>query len=403
MEACKPDSTAALADAFDANVLLSVLAQVRGGDFNARMPLEWRGMAGEIAEGLNDVIIANQALEVELARVSRAVGKQGDLSERVVLGESIQGWSRIVESVNSLIEALVGPTNEMQRVIGAVAGRELDKRASADVDGPKVGRLLLAEDNLINQKVELAMLSSAGYRVDTVLNGAEAVKAVANEPYDAILMDCQMPEVDGYEATAAIRALNSSGRLTPIIAVTAGAGEEDRERCLAEGMDDYLSKPVSKDALLALVAQSIEDGPAATLSMPRAGASIESEAAINLTIIGELRLLGEETEQDLLGELVGLFVHDAEPLLVQIRAAMEVGDAPAVGRIAHSLKGSAVDLGGLRLATVCSRLERLATTGRLSEGEAELQEVEISCQEFCRTLIHELSSVDRQPSRGTST
>jgi CheY-like chemotaxis protein len=403
MEACMPDSTAAIAGAFDANVLLSVLARVRGGDFTARMPLDWKGAAGEIAEGLNDVIVANQALEVELARVSHAVGKQGDLSQRVVLGESIQGWSAITESVNSLIEALVGPTNEMQRVIDAVAGGELDKRAPADVGGPKVGRLLLAEDNLINQKVEVAMLTSAGYRVDTVLNGAEAVKAVANEPYDAILMDCQMPEVDGYEATAAIRALNSSGRLTPIIAVTAGAGEEDRERCLTGGMDDYLSKPVNKDALLALVARSIKDGPAAVPSMPRAGDSIESEAAINLTIIGELRLLGEETEQDLLGELVGQFVHDAEPLLVQIRAAMEVGDAPAVGRIAHSLKGSAVDLGGLHLASVCSRLERLATAGRLSEGEAELQEMEISCQEFCRTLIHELSSVDRQPSRGTST
>src|ERR1017187_6902405 len=261
MEACKPDSTAALADAFDANVLLSVLAQVRGGDFNARMPLEWRGMAGEIAEGLNDVIIANQALEVELARVSRAVGKQGDLSERVVLGESIQGWSRIVESVNSLIEALVGPTNEMQRVIGAVAGRELDKRASADVDGPKVGRLLLAEDNLINQKVELAMLSSAGYRVDTVLNGAEAVKAVANEPYDAILMDCEMPELDGYDSTVAIRNLKRPTRFTPVIGVTAWAREEDRKRCLAMGMDAYIAKPLAKDALIALVANTIEAKP----------------------------------------------------------------------------------------------------------------------------------------------
>src|ERR1035437_7849357 len=118
-------------------------------------------------------------------------------------------------------------------------------------------------------------------------------------------------------------------------------------------MDDYLSKPVSKDALLALVAQSIEDGPAAALSMPRAGASTESEATINLTVIGELRLLGEETEQDLLGELVGQFVREVEPLIAQIHAALDVGDTPAVGRIAHCLKGSAVDLGGLRLASAC--------------------------------------------------
>jgi CheY-like chemotaxis protein len=123
---------------------------------------------------------------------------------------------------------------------------------------PELGRLLLAEDNLINRKVAVAMLSSAGYRVDTALNGAEAVQAAATRPYDAILMDCQMPELNGYEATAAIRAQEGSDRHTPIIAMTAGALREDRERCLAEGMDSYLAKPVSKEALLALVARSVE-------------------------------------------------------------------------------------------------------------------------------------------------
>src|SRR5664280_3730718 len=396
-----PDSTVAPGDAFDGNVLLSVLAQVKRGDFAARMPLEWSGVAGEIAECVNDVIIANQALEVELARVCEAVGKQGNLSERVVLGESIQSWSGIVESVNGLIEALVDPTSDVQHVIVAVDKGEQDEGESADIGGPKVGRLLLAEDNLINQKVEVAMLTNAGYRVDTVLNGAEAVQAVANEPYDAVLMDCQMPEVDGYEATAAIRALNSSGRLTPIMAVTAGAGAGDRERCLAEGMDDYLSKPVNKDDLLAMVAQSIANGSAATSSAPRVDDTEDSEATINLTIIGELRLLGEETEQDLLGELVGQFVREAEPLIAQIHAALDVGDTPAVGRIAHSLKGNAVDLGGLRLASACSRLERLATAGSLAKCDNELLELEFSCREFCHTLVNELSSLDGEHSRTT--
>jgi len=124
--------------------------------------------------------------------------------------------------------------------------------------GPNVGRLLLAEDNLINQKVAIAMLSSAGYRVDTVVNGAEAVQAVASEPYDAILMDCQMPELNGYEATVAIRNLKGPTRFTPVIGVTAGAREEDRKRCLAAGMDAYIAKPLAKDALIALVANTIE-------------------------------------------------------------------------------------------------------------------------------------------------
>jgi two-component system, sensor histidine kinase and response regulator len=126
-------------------------------------------------------------------------------------------------------------------------------------DAPEPGRLLLADDDVINVKVGVAMLSSAGYHVDTVSNGAEAVEAFAARTYDAVLMDCQMPELDGYEATAAIRAQEGPDRHTPIIAMTAGARREDRERCLAEGMDDYLSKPVSKDALLALVARSLKD------------------------------------------------------------------------------------------------------------------------------------------------
>jgi PAS domain S-box-containing protein len=127
---------------------------------------------------------------------------------------------------------------------------------------PAQGRLLLAEDNLINQKVAVAMLSGAGYEVDIVVDGASAVRALEARPYDAVLMDCQMPEMNGFEATAAIRAHeDGSGRRTPIIALTAGARREDRETCLAEGMDSYLAKPLSKDALLALVAQWVTDAP----------------------------------------------------------------------------------------------------------------------------------------------
>jgi CheY-like chemotaxis protein len=137
------------------------------------------------------------------------------------------------------------------------------RRPVTALHGPakeELGRLLLAEDNPINQKVAVAMLSSAGYRVDTVCNGAEAVQAVAVHPYDVILMDCQMPELNGYEATAAIRASEGTGRHTPIIAMTAGARQEDRERCFAEGMDSYLPKPVNKDALLALVGRYVGSG-----------------------------------------------------------------------------------------------------------------------------------------------
>jgi two-component system sensor histidine kinase/response regulator len=119
-------------------------------------------------------------------------------------------------------------------------------------------KILLVEDNVINQKVAAAMLSAAGYVVETVNDGSDAVQAVKDDQYDAILMDCQMPGLNGYEATAAIRALEGSTRHTPIIALTAGARPEDRERCLSEGMDGYLAKPLNRDSLLSIVAQFLK-------------------------------------------------------------------------------------------------------------------------------------------------
>ena len=144
--------------------------------------------------------------------------------------------------------------------------------------GSEGGLLLLAEDNLINQKVAIAMLSSAGYEVHIVPNGEVALQAVASQHYDLILMDCQMPVLNGYEATAAIRAQEGSERHTPIIAMTAGARREDRERCLSAGMDNYLAKPVSKDALLALVGRYARKEPAAIGSPPKNGARPTAES-----------------------------------------------------------------------------------------------------------------------------
>jgi CheY-like chemotaxis protein/HAMP domain-containing protein len=144
-----PDAPAPLADNVDAKVLLEVLAQLREGDFSARMPLDWTGVAGKVADGLNDVIIANQALGAELARVSEVVGKQGRLSQRLVLGGPTRSWAESIQSVNGLIDHLVRPTVEMQRVIGAVADGDLSKKVSVDVHGE-----MLELKNTINAMVD---------------------------------------------------------------------------------------------------------------------------------------------------------------------------------------------------------------------------------------------------------
>ena len=149
LKAQRPRPTKDSSTSFDTRILVDVLAQVLEGDFSARMPRQWTGVAGKAADGINAVIVANQSLEDELARISRVVGTQGELSKRVAPLGGTRSWDRSVESVNNLIESLVRPTSEMQRVIGAVADGDLSKKVSADVRGE-----MLDLKNTINAMVD---------------------------------------------------------------------------------------------------------------------------------------------------------------------------------------------------------------------------------------------------------
>jgi two-component system, sensor histidine kinase and response regulator len=205
-----------------------------------------------------------------------------------------------------------------------------------------------------------------------------------------------MPVLNGYEATAAIRALEGAHRHTPIIAMTAGARREDRERCLAEGMDGYLSKPVSKDALLMMLSRSVKQVPPPSSPVSHIGANSTAEATIDQTVIDELGMLGESSEQDFVGELVDHFVYYTDLLLVQLREASASGDDLAVGRIAHNIQGSGGQLGGRRLALSSGRLERMATTGGLAGDPTDLAEVENDYQEMRRTLTDQRQPRDQE-------
>ena len=280
--------------------------------------------------------------------------------------------------------------------------------ADGQVQGPVepfAGRLLLVEDNVINQKVAVAMLASVGYQVDIAPDGAAAVEAVNTKVYDVILMDCQMPEMNGYEATAALRAMEGMGRRTPIIAMTAGARPEDRERCLAAGMDGYLAKPVSKSVLLAKIARYLKPGnPQAIPPLPVDLASLEStlqsaadgtmdeppDSAVDAAIVAELRALGEDADPDFLPQLLSRFVTETDARLDQLRSALDAGDARTVGMIAHTIKGSSGSVGGGRLARSCGRLEKRAIAGRLTAGHDEFREVADDYEQLRRALAREL-------------
>jgi PAS domain S-box-containing protein len=356
--------------------------------------LDW-SLPGGGGRELTTALAADTALAVRLVHMTD-MGHEADIGDATTDG--ISGSLTKPVHREDLRTALRVALGLQHAEVGPLQPTALPLAGSGE---PEMARLLLAEDNLINQKVTVEMLAGAGYHVDTVMNGADAVEAVAARRYDAILMDCQMPELNGYEATAAIRALKSSSRSTPIIAMTAGARREDRDRCLAQGMDDYLSKPVSKDALLALVARSVKDSRRMTGPQPSADDSMVDDLTIDPLVFDELRLLGEATDADFLAQLVDRFVHDTEPLMAKLRTALESGEGSAVSRIVHNIKGSGAQLGGRRLALSCSRLEEKARSGSPSLGPVDLQDVEFDYQDLCRTLIHQLASSARNRTRGT--
>jgi CheY-like chemotaxis protein/HPt (histidine-containing phosphotransfer) domain-containing protein len=216
------------------------------------------------------------------------------------------------------------------------------------------GRILLAEDNAVNQKVSMRTLEKLGYYVDTVVNGAEAVAKLQHGLYDAVLMDCQMPEMDGYAATREIRRSEGAGRRTIIIAMTASAMSGDREKCLAAGMDDYVTKPVRSEDLQQTLqrhlAQSVQ-GPSASVG----------ESAMHLAGDADLAARVKELEQEIgaaaMEELVGEFLSDTSRSLERLEHALRGSDSSQAVETLHALVDCSANVGAARLAEVCSRLE----------------------------------------------
>jgi len=227
--------------------------------------------------------------------------------------------------------------------------------------------VLVADDNAVNLKVACAMLLKLGYAVRTAVDGREAVEAVARaaarpgEPaIDAILMDVNMPEVDGLEATRQIHAAFGN-QAPPIIAVTAGASDEDRLRCEAAGMDDYLTKPLQVAALAQTLEKWLVTGPAQARAEQAAAASGDDHV-LDLARLEEFREYDDEA-LTMTREVVSLFLTDTPARLEGVAAAIATGDAQALATAAHALKGSAGNVGAVALQRQASELEALAKSG----------------------------------------
>jgi signal transduction histidine kinase/HPt (histidine-containing phosphotransfer) domain-containing protein/ActR/RegA family two-component response regulator len=253
---------------------------------------------------------------------------------------------------------------------------------------PRRGRVLVAEDNPVNQKVTARMLERLGFDAEVVGTGQEAAAAARRDTYDAILMDGQMPGMDGYEATSRIRAFEGPVRHTPIIALTAGAMSVDRQRCLAAGMDDYVAKPMSPEQLESVLRRWIPTAGAAPQPLATA-ASPPAEGPIDWTMVSDLIAL---TPPDFVADLLGLFFRDAATSLTDLRIAWRDDDLASWSRIAHKLRGSCATLGARAMMQICAQMEDVDEPTMLASGERLLEQLETEFGRARELLAHQVKA-----------
>jgi len=222
-------------------------------------------------------------------------------------------------------------------------------------------RALVAEDNKVNQMVAVRMLEKLGVQVDVASNGRAAAEACQRTSYDMVLMDCQMPEVDGFEATRLIldSELARCAVHVPIAAVTANAMQGDQDKCLAAGMDDYISKPFKLDQIRRLLERWVPAFSSKESPSPLSAAS-DQESAVDTSALKGLQVRQEEGVPDFLVGLITTFLPEARSRLAAIHEAVECADASALMQAAHSLRGSSAVMGAKTMAALCADLEACA-------------------------------------------
>jgi CheY-like chemotaxis protein len=256
--------------------------------------------------------------------------------------------------------------------------------STARAAGPTI---LLVEDNAVNREVAVGMLESLGCATDTAENGWLALKAMNTATYDAVLMDCQMPVMDGFAATGEIRRREqtSGAARVPIIALTANAMEGDRERCLDAGMDDFLCKPFTQQQLATQLRRWL-----ALRALPEAERRDLSQ--VPLIDPGVLRNIAALAKPALLNAMIDLYLQHSPGLVVAIETAAANMQSAALSQAVHSLKSSTSNLGGARLAVVAKECEVLVRQGGITQAAPIVARIGKEHQEFCAALMRERSS-----------
>jgi len=266
-----------------------------------------------------------------------------------------------------------------------------------DAGSPVPLRILLAEDNDINQKVALRLLERLGYEADVAGDGRQALARLDQAAYDVILMDVQMPEMDGLEASRAICARWAASKRPRIIAMTAEAMQGDRDKCLAAGMDDYIVKPVTLDRLASALAKcrplaaAAAAAPEAAAAPPVERASIAAGAALDRDVLDQLRedLGGTAALQD----VIRSFLDQTPSVLSSLRDAAARADVASIRRAAHKIKGTSSLLGARELSEQCAEIERVGETGSIDDAGSRVTAVEASYRAIEAALKAEIEAV----------
>ncbi len=287
--------------------------------------------------------------------------------------------------------------NALMEVFGAasaqVPGRARTEEYATDLADRMPLRILVAEDNTVNQQLAALLLKKIGYRADIVGNGLEALEALERRTFDVVLMDVQMPVMDGLEASRRIHRQWAKGKRPRIIAVTANALEEEREACLAAGMDDYVSKPIRMDKLVTALGRCrpvVEAPPLATPSTEpsthlAAEANVRDADTIDAATLRGLRAtLGDDP--GILADLIDTFLADAPKLVAGARQAASDSNVEEVRRTAHTLKSNGATFGATTLFELCRDLEAMGKTGKLMEAQRLVAQIETEYERVGKAL-----------------
>ncbi len=324
-------------------------------------------------ESLGASIRSGPELSDTLLVMLTSLGRPGDAQRLASIGFSACLTKPVRQSqlFDCLATLLEGGTPA-----GSAPSPEHPTRHAAAETRRRNERILLAEDNPTNQQVATRLLEKMGFSVVAVANGREAVRALEADPFDLVLMDLQMPIMDGFEATRAIRDPLSAvrNRRVPIVAMTAHALKGDRERCLEAGMDDYVTKPVDPKKLAKVTEQWVGR---ASADAPALEPAVIVEPVKGSIVFDRPGLVARTMEdEELLREVVSCFLEDTPRLIETIREHIRSGDTAAAGAQAHGLKGAAANVGGVALSETSAEMERAGRDGRLEAIAALMPELE---------------------------